>query len=448
MHQLLKDGEKVYTEDGKSCSIGHFIGGGGQGEVYQATLDGKPVAVKWYFQEYLSGDDTLRSRLVRAIEKGAPSPRFLWPMALVKKRGGKGLGYLMPLREARYCSLTELMNRTVEPNLESLARAGFELAESFGNLHLAGLCYRDISFGNIFLDPETGEILICDNDNVDVNGEAAGILGTPRFIAPEVVRGEAMPSTLSDQYSLATLLFYMLMTHHPLEGRKEYEIHALDLPAMNKLYGTEPVFIFDPQDDSNRPVQGAHDNALIFWEIYPEFLRRKFTKAFTEGIRDPRNGRIVESQWKGDMVRLWDSILHCHHCGSEVFYDPERLKSEGQLQSCWDCRSVPKLGYRIRFSNKNLDTHVGSSVVILNRGSKLYPHHVDPSSTFDFSHPVAEVAQHPTNPGLLGLRNLTQRPWHGKRTGGELQQIPPGKNFSLRNGATVDFGRVSGGVRC
>jgi serine/threonine protein kinase len=44
------------------------------------------------------------------------------------------------------------------------------------------------------------------------------VLGTPRFMAPEVVRREAAPSDQTDRYSLAVLLFYLLMGGHPLDG--------------------------------------------------------------------------------------------------------------------------------------------------------------------------------------------------------------------------------------
>ena len=37
-------------------------------------------------------------------------------------------------------------------------------------------------------------------------------------MAPEIVRGEALPSTATDLYSLSVLLFYLLMVSHPLEG--------------------------------------------------------------------------------------------------------------------------------------------------------------------------------------------------------------------------------------
>jgi eukaryotic-like serine/threonine-protein kinase len=52
MNQLLKPKQKVRTlSSGMDCEVEMFLGGGGQGEVYRATLGGKPVALKWYFPQ-------------------------------------------------------------------------------------------------------------------------------------------------------------------------------------------------------------------------------------------------------------------------------------------------------------------------------------------------------------------------------------------------------------
>lgn len=62
----------------------------------------------------------------------------------------------------------------------------------------------------MFFDPDTGDVLICDNDNVSANGiDNSSVYGTPRFMAPEIVMGQAKPSRNTDLYSLAVLLFYM-----------------------------------------------------------------------------------------------------------------------------------------------------------------------------------------------------------------------------------------------
>jgi len=37
--------------------------------------------------------------------------------------------------------------------------------------------------------------------------------------------------------------------------------------------------LFITPDHSNHPVQAYHDNAMVYWPIYPQFLRDLFTKA-------------------------------------------------------------------------------------------------------------------------------------------------------------------------
>jgi sulfate-transporting ATPase len=41
-----------------------------------------------------------------------------------------------------------------------LVTTGFELARNYRKLHEKGLCYRDIAFGNVFFDPDSGEVRI------------------------------------------------------------------------------------------------------------------------------------------------------------------------------------------------------------------------------------------------------------------------------------------------
>ena len=90
-----------------------------------------------------------------------------------------------------------------------------------------GAKYQDISFGNLFFNPDNGDVLICDNDNVSFdNSKPGGVLGTPGFMAPEIVRGEKRPSKDTDRYSLSVLLFYLFMVNHPLEGKLEASIRG------------------------------------------------------------------------------------------------------------------------------------------------------------------------------------------------------------------------------
>ncbi len=433
MIRILQDGTVVCAESsGLQCTVAGLLGGGGQGEVYRVEGAAQPLALKWYYPHAAKPEQ--RTLLENLIRKGPPNARFLWPIELVQAPAVDGFGYLMALREKRYKSLVDLMKRRIDPPFRALVTAGFHLADSFLQLHSKGLCYRDISFGNLFLDPATGDVLICDNDNVAVDGDrSAGILGTPRFMAPEVVRGMALPSIQTDLYSLAVLLFYLFMVHHPLEGKREFAIHSFDLPAMTDLYGDNPVFIFDPANDSNRPVPGYHENVLATWPVYPEFFRQLFTKAFTDGIRDPGHGRVREGEWRAALSRLRDSILYCPACGTENFYDRERLEC-----TCWSCGQAVRLPFRLR---------IGRSVVMLNFDTQLFPHHVDDQRIYDYSAPIAAVSRHPKDPQRWGLTNLSAETWsfQGPRDSIPVA-VPPGKTVPLNPGARINFGKAEGEV--
>ncbi len=438
MSDILRAGLVTQTSSGASCAIERLLGGGGQGEVYQATIGGSPVALKWYFPHTATPQQ--RSGLESLIKMGPPNARFLWPLDLATTSAVDGFGYVMPLRPARFKGILDLMTRRVEPSFRPLATAGFELADSFLQLHSRGLCYRDISFGNVFFDPDTGEVMICDNDNVTVNGDPnTTILGTARFMAPEIVRGEALPSTQTDLFSLAVLLFYMFCLHHPLDGAKEAQIHAFDAPAQRQLYGFEPVFVFDPNNASNRPVPGYHDAVLNFWPIYPQFLKDLFVKAFTDGIRDQQHGRVAEGIWRGAMIRLRDSIIYCANCGMENFYDADALRASGGRPSpCWACSRVLRLPPRIRIER---------NIIMLNHDTQLFPHHTDNRRPYDFSKPSAAVARHPSDPNIWGLRNLSSDRWVSTTAQGEMHDIDPGRSITLAVGTKVNFGTAIGEIR-
>jgi len=439
MNQLLSIGATVYTQDSaRPCYIEHYLGGGGQGEVYRVRLDGDTVALKWYFPNQATAQQ--QRSLATLIAAGAPNKRFLWPLELTYAAHTDGFGYIMPLRDLRYKGIVDLMKGRIDPAFRVLITAGLELAHSFLELHAKGLCYRDISFNNVFFEPISGHVLICDNDNVTVDGQPTdSVLGTPRFIAPEVVRGEAAPSTQTDLFSLAVLLFYMLLVHHPLEGEKELAIKCFDLPAMTRLYGTEPVFIFDPNDTSNRPVPGYHDNALLFWPLYPRFLQQLFIRSFTTGLHNPQHARVRESEWRAALTQLRDAILYCPHCGAENFYDPEDGHIAGNAaNTCWSCQGAVALPPRLT---------LGKKLIMLNHDTQLFAHHIDPKKSYDFAQAVAQITQHPSNPSIWGLQNLSTEPWNVTTADGTAKSVEPGRSLTLAAGVTINFGTAIGEIQ-
>ena len=430
MDGQLKIGTILTSESGNKYIVKKLLGAGGQGEVYDVETGGKHYALKWYYKH--TATESQKLILDNLIAKGKPDQSFLWPEDLIYKNDGEPFGYIMELRPARYKSIVDLMKRKADPSFYTLCKIAYNATRGYQKLHETGYSYRDISFGNLFFDPDTGEVLICDNDNVSVNGkDDSSVYGTPRFMAPEIVLGKVKPSRNTDLFSLAVLLFYIFMLNHPLEGKLEAEIKCLDIHAMNRLYGTNPVFIFDPNNKTNRPVKGYQDNALIYWDLYPADLKALFVQAFTVGIETPAR-RVTENKWLETFANLMHGIMICPDCGAEVFYD-ESKEQQGVAHTCWGCQKSIAVPAKIV---------IGKNKVILNANSNLCAHHI--YNNFDIDTVVGTVVQNPNNPNLWGIRNEDKVNWTYEKADGTQIPVAPGRTAGIASGVKIRFGQCVG----
>jgi serine/threonine protein kinase len=439
MTGMLTRDTQLTTGSGEEVTVVAFIGDGGQGEVYQVRHRGAIRALKWYFPA--SATDAQQAIVEDLVARKFSDDRFLWPLAVVT---GDGFGYLMKLRPPNFAGLPSLFRREVRIKPRELVTACIHLVEAYRALHSQGIAYRDISQGNVFFDPATGDILVCDNDNAVIDGRQAGIAGTMAFMSPELVRADpgAIPSTQTDLYSLAVLLFMMLMNHHPLHGAREYHIRLFDASAQTQLYGREPVFVFDPADDRNRPVRGYHDTVLATWDAAPRSLRELFTTAFTDGLREP-GLRIREGQWRDALSAVRDMIVTCQRCARQNMTDPGELGH----RCCWSCGTKlnPPPVIQVTTANPPL-----TRTIAVAPGVRVFSHHLTPDPPrhdFTAAAAAALVAEHPRVPGRLGLKNLTGGAWTVRRPDGSSGEIPPGRSIEISPGTRIQLGAAVAVIR-
>lgn len=399
---------------------GPLLGEGGQGWVFEAVAaDGARLALKWYKPK--AAVPAQWEALEYLVDRGAPDPRFLWPLDLVRAPGGAGtFGYVMELRPEGFYSLANLLSgrrpdgTPLDIGPPIVVTACRQLARSFQRLHAEGLCYRDISLNNVFFSADTGDILVCDVDNVGIDDGTSRVLGTGYFMAPEIVRDRSrrtLPSTATDRHSLAVLLFFMLFGEHPLDGRRSdrglrSEQHLL------QHFGVEPLFVLDPDDDSNRPL--AEDVTRAWERQYPLLLRRLFTSAFTAGLHDPAS-RVVESMWVRALRRLRDAMGTCPACGATVFVDAAQSQ-----QQCWRCESAlpPALA---------LDLPGGP--VVVSRHCELALGHL--TRRQDDERVIGRGAVHPHDPRRVGLQNRSETAWQVTTAEGATHTVGPGQVVGL-----------------
>lgn len=195
----------------------------------------------------------------------------------------------------------------------ALCTAAINIIEAFRALHNNGYSYQDINNGNFFINPENGDVLICDNDNVSPFGTNLGIMGKQRWMAPEIVMGKNDPDKNSDRFSLAVVLFRLLFINHPLEGRYSTP-PCMTKEAEQKYYGSAPIFVYDPSTTENRPIPGTDHNLKLFWNVYPDYVKEAFIRAFSHDVMMKQKPRILEKEWLDIFIRLRTEIGRCPHC--------------------------------------------------------------------------------------------------------------------------------------
>jgi eukaryotic-like serine/threonine-protein kinase len=429
----LTIGQRVNAEiSGIELHVIKKLGEGTQGEVYLVEGPQGYQAVKWYKPEQATVDQ--KAAILYLVRTGTPfgagGKRFIWPLDLVTSASSRQFGYLMSrIDTQRFAELGEVWAHLKPvPNFSALCEISYQLANSYRSLHLSGHCYRDISAGNLMFDPKNGDILICDNDNVGVNRQSrCQVWGTMEYMAPEIIRGEADPSTQTDLHSLAVLLFYLWIWHHPFHGEMEYRFHCWDIPAKKKVYGETPVFVFDPENTSNSlPSDPDYATAKERWNYCPEDLKNAFIRAFTDGLAHP-DRRVTEGEWQNLFTRIKDRIVVCPRCNAENFSCQDGGKE------CWHCHthipSPPTLIIR---------RPSGEIQIALGIGSMILRRHISPSPALDDgSVKVGVIVPHPSIKGAAGIRNQTPSAWRATLPDGSSIDVPPGRAVPLNPGVVI-----------
>ena len=417
----LKKGDKVSLTNGSQAVIVNELGRGGQGIVYLVEVGGQKMALKWYINK---PSDWFYKHLEENISKGAPSEAFLWPEYLTMKQQGT-FGYVMKLRPQGYFEFGQyLLARVQFKSLDAIVNAAMKICEGFKALHLSGLSYQDLNDGNFFIHPETGDVLICDNDNVAPEGENSGILGKARYMAPEVVTGAKMPSKQTDRYSLSVVLFLLFYGNHPLEGARVLACPCMTEKYEKQFYGSDAIFIYDPTNKNNLPVRGVHNNVMRKWPAFPAILREAFLKEFSHECLTNQDARCLERDWQKTIQKVRDMLVVCSECNQETFVE------DASTPKCINCGKTFALPGTLKINDRS---------VLLTPNTKVY---IDMDNK-----PDIQVVAVPGDKYPVQLKNITTNNWTVETPSGKLKAIEPNQCMPVKAGLKVNLmGTVKGEI--
>ncbi len=428
---LIENGIEIIDKNGVQVTVNYLISDtGGQGDVYHASYMGKDYALKWYCK---NSDDVIGGAQYSTISKicgenKRPGDKFIWPLFLVTEKNpqpGKKFGYLMELLPKEFHEMDDFLRMDGDPNAIRFSQywtmlvAGMNIASAMQKLHLKGWSYKDLNPKNFAINPDTGDILVVDNDNVSVDGDLCSVKGTKGYMAPEIPRSnyKKNPNRETDYYSLATVLYRLFFVDHPMEG-KAWEKYPLCTDKVEDyLYAINPVFHFNPNNDSNRPTGVYAPNAPIRWMSIPRDLRALFVKVFTEGIDNPGK-RPPENEWITTIARARDKLIGLN-------MDREQFVNFDNPQT------VP--GYC-------LGMKIGRNEIALYPKKGIYGISID-GNVHNYSRLIAGIVYNKVYDKLF-IRNLSTKIWRCySPVTGQITEVGNKQEYPIEHGVIIEFQR-------
>lgn len=204
------------------------IGRGGMAEVFRArqrSLD-REVAIKVLSASSFSGGDS-RARFEREAQVTA---RLHHPNVVGLYGGGEDRGRpFLVLELIRGQSLREMIVKGVGVGAARAVELAAQVGAGLAAAHALGIVHRDLKPENVLISHDGGAKVADFGLARYTEGPATGltkagiIVGTPGYLAPEVIRGEAAGPP-ADLFALGVLLFELVTGTMPVDSQNAGEI--------------------------------------------------------------------------------------------------------------------------------------------------------------------------------------------------------------------------------
>ena len=208
------------------------IGEGGTSVVFRAEHPEHGTVAMKVLKERLRQDRTAVARFLREAELGDRVQHPNVVRTIEVGEGENGLRYLVT-DWAEGEILERFMRRNAPLSRDDAAHIVRQIADAVHAVHGAGIVHRDLKPDNLMYDPATRQLRLLDfgiaastDTAPDERLTRAGFfVGTLMYVAPEALSGELVTGA-ADQYSLATIAYYLLTGALPYTAKSPREMFS------------------------------------------------------------------------------------------------------------------------------------------------------------------------------------------------------------------------------
>ncbi len=214
-------------------SIGRYkvlgvLGRGGFGTVYRARDEElqRDVAIKVWRRDRFAGEEDVERLLqeARHVARLEKHPAIVGVYDVGRQQDGSAFVVLQYIEG--HSLEQELKSRKLPP--DRVWEIMLQVTAAIQHAHAVGLVHRDLKPANVLLDADGNAHvadfgLAIDDDSQRVR--AGEVSGTPAYMAPEQVRGEAHRlDGRADLWALGVMLYEMLTRRRPFRGENRNEL--------------------------------------------------------------------------------------------------------------------------------------------------------------------------------------------------------------------------------
>jgi eukaryotic-like serine/threonine-protein kinase len=233
--QQLEQQDRLNEVLGSKYRILCRIGGGGMAQVYLARhrLHGGLFAVK-VLVDYLAQDPRIVARFEQEARMAATLASHPNIVPIFDIGSGAGLHYMI-MQFIAGEDLARYLRREGRLRLPDAANVMAQAAEALSCAEAKRIVHRDLKLANMLLD-EGGRIKLLDFGISRITDIADGLtrpgesIGTPHYMSPEQIRGEAC-DIRSDLYSLGVVFFELISGQRPFEHESVTAIQIAHLSS-------------------------------------------------------------------------------------------------------------------------------------------------------------------------------------------------------------------------